>query len=48
LETKDIAEYTIREKTAKILSKIDKDKELKQIQQELKYDSNYYVRRFSK
>lgn len=48
LETKDIAEYTIREKTAKILSKIDKDNELKQIQQELKYDSNYYVRRFSK
>ena len=45
LQTKDIAEYTIREKTAKILSKIEKDVELKQIQQKLKNDSNYYVRR---
>lgn len=47
-ETKDITEYTIREKTAKILSNIEKDEELNKIQHELKNDSNYYVRRLSK
>lgn len=41
-ETKDIKDYTIREKTAKILSKFDNFKEIKQ---ELKNDENYYVRR---
>ncbi len=42
LETKDITDYTIREKTAKILSKFDDFEEFKQ---ELKQDKNYYVRR---
>ncbi len=41
-QTKDIADYTIREKTAKILSKFDK---FSQIKQQLKEDENYYVRR---
>lgn len=41
-ETKDIQDYTIREKTAKILSKFDN---FEQIKQELKKDENYYVRR---
>lgn len=41
-QTKDIADYTIREKTAKILSKFDK---FPQIKQQLKEDENYYVRR---
>ena len=46
LKTKDIHEYTIREKTAKILSINFSDNELRCIQQELKNDKNYYVRRF--
>lgn len=41
-QTKDIADYTIREKTAKILSKFDN---FTQFKQELKQDENYYVRR---
>lgn len=41
-ETKDIPDYTIREKTAKILSKFD---DFTEIKQELKKDENYYVRR---
>ena len=45
-QTKRIDEYTIREKTAKILSKNFNDKELDAIRQELKQDKNYYVRRF--
>ncbi len=45
-QTKDIDEYTIREKTAKILSKTHNDSELLQIRAELKKDKNYYVRRF--
>ena len=45
-QTKDINEYTIREKTAKILSKIHNAPELLQIRDELKKDKNYYVRRF--
>lgn len=45
-ETKDIQEYTIREKTAKILSKFENNKELSLIKEELKNDKNYYVRRF--
>lgn len=46
LETKNIKEYTIREKTAKILSLNFDDTELQAARQELKEDSNYYVRRF--
>ena len=42
LETKEIPDYTIREKTAKILSQFD---DFTQIKQELKNDKNYYVRR---
>ncbi len=45
-ETKNIPEYTIREKTAKILSKIYDDEELLTIKKELKNDQNYYVRRY--
>lgn len=45
-QTKDIDEYTIREKTAKILAKIRNDKELSEIRNQLKHDKNYYVRRF--
>ena len=45
-ETKNIQEYTIREKTAKILSKIKNNPELSYIKSELKNDRNYYVRRF--
>lgn len=44
-DTKNINDYTIREKTAKILSKIDKTEKLMQIKMELKNDDNYYVRR---
>ncbi len=46
LQTKNINEYTIREKTAKILTKIHDDRELLKIRAELKKDKNYYVRRF--
>ena len=45
-QTKDIDEYTIREKTAKILAKICNDNELSEIRNQLKHDKNYYVRRF--
>lgn len=41
-QTKDVTDYTIREKTAKILSKFDN---FTQFKQELKQDENYYVRR---
>ncbi|MBR6301918.1 hypothetical protein IKR55_04180 [bacterium] len=43
---KNIQEYTIREKAAKILSRKFDDSELEKIRQELKNDDNYYVRRF--
>ncbi len=43
---KNIQEYTIREKAAKILSRKFNDPELEKIRQELKNDDNYYVRRF--
>lgn len=46
LKSKDIEEYTIREKTAKILSNIICDEDLSLIKKQLKKDSNYYVRRF--
>lgn len=44
-ETKSIFDYTIREKTAKILSKLEQYKEFSEIRKELKEDKNYYVRR---
>jgi len=44
-ETKDIEEYTIREKTARILTKASSP-ELLKIKQKLKNDSNYYVNRY--
>ena len=46
LRSKNIDEYTIREKAAKILSRNFEDRELLQAQKELKNDKNYYVRRF--
>lgn len=46
MKTKNIGEYTIREKTAKILTNDFDDNDLSQIKTELKNDSNYYVRRF--
>ncbi len=42
----NIGEYTIREKCAKILTHDFDDKDLIEIRQKLKNDSNYYVRRF--
>ena len=44
--TKSINDYTIREKTAKILTLNFNDKELTTIRKILKNDTNYYVRRF--
>ena len=46
LRAKNIDEYTIREKIAKILTRNITDKELLQAKKELKNDKNYYVRRF--
>lgn len=46
LRTKDIQEYTIREKAAKILTRSFSDPELLKAKEALKNDSNYYVRRF--
>ena len=46
LAAKNINEYTIREKTAKILTKCFSDSDLEDARQELKNDPNYYVRRF--
>lgn len=46
LKAKDIEEYTIREKSAKILTCNFEDAELQQAKDELKNDSNYYVRRY--
>ena len=45
IQTKDIEEYTIREKVAKILLNETDDNELILIREELKSDTNYYVRR---
>lgn len=42
---KDVQEYTIREKVAKILTRNFQDADLASIKLELKKDSNYYVRR---
>ncbi len=44
--SKSIGEYTIREKAAKILTHDFVDDELIVVRNELKNDSNYYVRRF--
>lgn len=46
LKTKSVEDYTIREKTAKILTKDFDDDELIKIREELRQDNNYYVRRF--
>ena len=46
LTAKNIEEYTIREKVAKILSLGFEDAELQQARTELKQDKNYYVRRY--
>ena len=42
---KNIEEYTIREKIAKILTRVHPDNELDKIKKELQKDQNYYVRR---
>lgn len=46
LTAKNIEEYTIREKAAKILTKNFNDIDLEKARLELKNDKNYYVRRF--
>ena len=46
LKSKSVQEYTIREKTAKILSKINCDTELAAIKKELNNDANCFVRRY--
>lgn len=45
LKTGKFYDYTIREKTAKILTKID-NFEVKELKEKLKNDENYYVRRY--
>lgn len=46
LRSKDVQEYTIREKAAKILTRDFDDIELAKAKSELQNDRNYYVRRF--
>ena len=46
LRSKEISEYTIREKTAKILSRGFSDSDLLNAVNELRSDENYYVRRY--
>lgn len=46
LATKEINDYTIREKTARILTLNFQDDDLNKIKIQLKSDNNYYVRRF--
>lgn len=46
MRSKNIREYTIREKAAKILSYDFADRELSAAKDELRNDENYYVRRF--
>lgn len=43
--TKNLRDYTIREKTAKILSELSNIDDFSEISKELKNDENYYVRR---
>lgn len=45
LKTGEFSDYTIREKTAKIVAKLD-NSELDEIKEKLKNDENYYVRRY--
>lgn len=45
-KTKRVRDYTIREKTAKILTRNFDNEELIKIREELRQDKNYYVRRF--
>lgn len=45
LQTGEFEDYTIREKTAKILAKVT-DSKLDNLKENLKHDSNYYVRRY--
>jgi len=45
LKTGEFNDYTIREKTAKILTKLD-NSELAELKEKLKNDENYYVRRY--
>lgn len=45
LKTGEFYDYTIREKTAKILTKLD-NFELYELKEKLKNDENYYVRRY--
>lgn len=45
LKTGEFNDYTIREKTAKILTKIDHS-EFSELKEKLKNDENYYVRRY--
>ena len=46
LDAKDIQEYTIREKAAKILTHEFSDIDFVRAKEELKNDKNYYVRRY--
>lgn len=48
LQTGTFDDYTIREKTAKILSQnnFDNDNEVEKLKEQLKNDENYYVRRY--
>lgn len=46
LRAKNIQEYTIREKAAKILTRNINDEKLSIVRNELKNDPNYFVRRF--
>ena len=46
VQTTNIDEYTIREKTAKILSKDFDDEDCRALQNTLRQDKNYYVRRY--
>lgn len=45
IKTGEFSDYTIREKTAKILTKID-NLEVNELKGKLKIDENYYVRRY--
>lgn len=45
LKTGEFYDYTIREKTAKILTKVD-NSDLQELKNKLKKDENYYVRRY--
>lgn len=44
-KTGEFHDYTIREKTAKILTKIDNE-EVRELKEKLKNDENYYVRKY--